>query len=192
MPSILETIAVLHLGLLLSLTGGVKLSQRGPFAYLLSVHQVVPQPLARPLATTVPLVEMGFGLWLLSGRAPAIGAIGAAVVLSSFIIYRVFLYQVRKSPLPCGCAGLAEIQRSSKPAAGTLAAAMNTTIAVAVAVAVGNRQSLYPLQFGVGIATATTVFVVVGVLRRRRYDPPTHGSRATYTDALTSQADVAA
>jgi Methylamine utilisation protein MauE len=96
----------LFLGLVLLASAAGKLLDVEGFARILGTYEAFPEAALRPLALTVPLVELALALWLFSGRRLAAAAVSA---LALHIVYGAWAAAtlLRGLRIPnCGCFGV--------------------------------------------------------------------------------------
>jgi len=86
------------------MSGVAKLIDSAGFMRALTTYQVFPVWIIHPLTRTVPLIELGLAIWLLTGLIPQLSALAITIILAAFtaVIARNLTRGVRFS---CGCFG---------------------------------------------------------------------------------------
>lgn len=92
------------LGGILFVAGVGKLSDRAGFVQAVVRYQILPMPLARLYAQSLPYVEVALALFLIAGLGTRIAALGAILLFVSFAI-AIGVNLVRGKDLECHCFG---------------------------------------------------------------------------------------
>ncbi|RJQ21391.1 DoxX family membrane protein [Candidatus Woesearchaeota archaeon] len=95
------------LGLLLIVTGILKIPNLRGFSVIVASYGLLPRVLVRPLAYAQPFVEFVIGAWVLSGKQlfwGALAGLGLMLIANVFVLYAL----VQKKKMDnCGCYGVA-------------------------------------------------------------------------------------
>lgn len=95
------------LGLLLIITGFLKVPNLRAFSVIVASYGVLPRSLIKPLAYAQPFIEIIIGSWVLSGEylyQGALAGLGLMAVATLFVLSAL----IRKKKMDnCGCYGVA-------------------------------------------------------------------------------------
>jgi uncharacterized membrane protein YphA (DoxX/SURF4 family) len=129
----------LVLGGVLLLAGVSKLADRAAFRQAVADYEVLPGPVARPFATSVPWVETALGVLLLVGLGTGISA-GIAVPLFLSFAFAIAVNMRRGREFDCHCFGA--VQADPIGATALLRALIFAGIALVVALGASRFGSL--------------------------------------------------
>jgi hypothetical protein len=157
LETVIVTLALVHLGIVFTVAGTLKLVEREAFGESLRLHGLLSPVGIRAAGRGLPPFEILLGAWLLSGAASRAAVLVAVSVFGIFLIYRAGVYRVRRSDIPCGCYGAARAAASVGAAAEVSSLIVNAGVALAVFAVAPDRSFLY------GGRAALTVVVLVFV-----------------------------
>jgi len=92
------------LALTLLMSGAAKLIDSAGFKRALTTYQVFPAPMIYPLTRTVPLIELGLAIWLLTGLVPRLSVLAITIILAAFTAV-IAWNLIRGVRFSCGCFG---------------------------------------------------------------------------------------
>lgn len=153
--------------LVLLLAGAAKVRRTDEFARAVDGYKILPRTLVRPVAATLPWLELGCGLTLAVGVATRIVATVTVVLLAVFTA-AMGIALLRGMRIDCGCFGATTSGRAS----GWTVARNVLLIFVALAVVARPPTTLaawpaaagLPGTDGLAVLVAVTAFYLSGVL----------------------------
>jgi len=95
----------LSLALLLAVSAMHQLRAAGQWPQMIANYRLLPASLVRPVALSLPLIELACALALLVPRTCPAGALATALLLASFALAMHVNIRRGRTALDCGCAG---------------------------------------------------------------------------------------
>ncbi|MBI4146407.1 DoxX family membrane protein [Candidatus Woesearchaeota archaeon] len=95
------------LGLLLVITGALKIPNLKGFSVIVASYGLLPRKLVKPLAYVQPFAEFVVGVWVLSGQYLFFASIAGLLLMLAADIFVLSALLKRKKLDNCGCYGIA-------------------------------------------------------------------------------------